>query len=72
MEASRDHVHPELHLDYACMGREAEDRASPMLVGRFSKDRCLITHPVPCKGTQHRWIIGKLVNDVIMSGARKP
>ena len=44
MEASRDHVHPELHLDYACMGREAEDRASPMLVGRFSKDRWLITH----------------------------
>ena len=36
MEASRDHVHPELHLDHACMGREAED---PTLVGRFSKDR---------------------------------
>ena len=52
------------------MGRETEDRAPPILVGKFSKDRRLITHPVPCKGTQHRWIIGKLVNDVIMSGAR--
>ena len=59
--------HRELHLDYAFMGREAEDRAAPILVGKFSKDRWLIT-PVPCNGTQHRWIIGKLVNDVIMSG----
>ena len=64
MEASRDQVHPEFHLDYAFMGRETEDRASPIPVGKFSKDRWLITHPVPCKGTQHRWIIGKLVNDV--------
>ena len=39
-------------------------------LGRFSKDRWLITHPVPCKGTQHRWIVGKLVNDVIMSGVQ--
>ena len=70
IEASRDHGHPELHLDYAFMGRETEDRASPILVGKFSKDRWLITHPVPCKGTQHRWIIGKLVNDVIMSGVQ--
>ena len=30
----------------------------------------LITHLVPCRGTQHRWIIGKLVNDVIMSGVQ--
>ena len=70
IEASRDHGNPELHLDYAFMGRETEDRASPILVGKFSKDRWLITHPVPCKGTQHRWIIGKLVNDVIMSGVQ--
>ena len=70
MEASRDHGHPELHLDYAFMVRETEDRASPILVGKFSKDRWLITHPVPSKGTQHRWIIGKLVNDVIMSGVQ--
>ena len=70
IEASRDHGHPELHLDYALMGRETEDRASPILVGKFSKDRRLITHPVPCKGTQHRWIIGKFVNDVIMSGVQ--
>ena len=27
------------HLDYAFMGRETEDRASPILVGKFSKDR---------------------------------
>ena len=52
------------------MGRETEDRESPVLVGKFSKDRWLITHFVPCKGTQHRWIIGKLVNDVIMSGVQ--
>ena len=72
MEASRDHGHPKLHMDYAYVGREAEDRASPILVGKFSMDRWLITHPVPCKGTQHRWIIGKLVNEVIMSGVQNP
>ena len=70
MEASRDHGHPELHLDYAYMGREAEDRASPILVRKFSKDCWSVTHPVPCKGTQHRWIVGRLVNDVIMSGVQ--
>ena len=47
IEASRDHEHPELHLDYALMGRETEDRASPTLVGKFSKDRWRIAHPVP-------------------------
>ena len=41
-----------------------------MLVGKFSKDRWLITHPVPCQGTQHQWIVGKLVRDVIMSGVQ--
>ena len=50
--------------------RETEDRASPIHVGSFSKDRWLITHPVPCKGTQHRWIVGQLVNDVIESGVQ--
>ena len=45
IEASRGHGHPELHLDYAYMGREAEVRASPFLVGKVSKDRWLIT---PC------------------------
>ena len=30
----------------------------------------MVTHPVPCKGTHHRWIVGKLVNDVIMSGVQ--
>ena len=47
-----------------------EDRAAPILMSRFSKDRWLITHPVPCKGTQQRWIVEKLVNDVIMSGVQ--
>ena len=68
IETSCHHGHPELHLVSANIGREAEDRASPMLVGKFSKDRWSITHPVPCKGTQHRWIVGKLLSDVIMSG----
>ena len=63
-------MHPGLHLDHAFMGRKTEDRASPILVGKFSKDRWLTTDPMPCKITQHRWIIGKLVNDVIMSGVR--
>ena len=66
----REHGHPELHLDYAYIGREAEDRASSILAGKISKDRWLVTHPVPCKGTQHRWIVGKPVNDVIMSGVQ--
>ena len=57
IEAPRDHGYAELHLDFACIGRETEDRASPILVGRLSEDRWLITHPVPCKGTQHRWIV---------------
>ena len=69
MDASHDHVHPELHLDDAYVGREAEDRASPILVGKFSKDRWLMTHLVPWKGTHHWWI-GKLVNDEIMSGVQ--
>ena len=69
-EASRDHGHPELHLGCANMGREMDDRASPILVGRFSKDRWFITHLVPCTGTQHQWIVGKRVSGVIMSGAR--
>ena len=70
MEASRDGGHPERHLDYAYMGREAGDKASPILVGKFWKDRWLVTHPVPCKGTQHRSLVGELVNGVIMSGVQ--
>ena len=69
IDASRDHGHPELHLDFACMGRGREDSASPILVGRFSKDGW-ITHLAPCKGTQRRWTVGKLVNDVIVSGVQ--
>ena len=70
MEASRDHEHPELHEDSSYMGREAEDRASPILAGKFSKDRWLVSQPEPCKSTEHRWIVGKLVNGVIMSGVQ--
>ena len=70
MEASRDTGHPELHQDYAYVSREAEDRASPIMVGKFSKDRWLVTHLVPYKGTQQRLIVDKLANDVIKSGVR--
>ena len=52
------------------MGRENKDSASAILVDKFSRDRGLIRHRVPGKGTQHRWIIGKLVNGVIMSGVQ--
>ena len=67
MGASRDHGHPELHLVYADLGG---GQSVTSLGGRFSKDRWLITHLVPCKGTQLRWIVGKLVHDVIMSGVQ--
>ena len=67
MEAPRDHAHPELHLDYPYVGGEAEDRASPILVGKVSRDGWLVTHLVPCKRTQHPWIDGKLVNVVTTS-----
>ena len=52
------------------MDRETEDRASPILLDKFSKDLLSDHTPVPSKDTQHRWIIGKLVNDVIMSGVQ--
>ena len=70
MEASRDHGHLELHLDYACVNGAAEDRASPILVGKFLRDWWLVTHLLLCKGTQHPWIVGKLVDVVIMSGVQ--
>ena len=47
MEASRDRGHPELRLDYCLFGsmvREAKVRASPILVGKFSKDLGLLFH----------------------------
>ena len=40
---------------------------SLILMGSFFKDRWLVTHPVLFKGTQYRWIDGKLMNDVVMS-----
>ena len=66
----RHHETMGIQVEYAFMGRAVEDRASPILVGRFSKDRWLITQLVPCKGTLHWWIVGKLVNEVIMSGVQ--
>ena len=38
IEAARDHRHVELHLDYAFICRETEDRSSPILVGTFPED----------------------------------
>ena len=34
---------------------------------RFSKDRWLVARSKECKDAQHRWIVGKLVNEVITS-----
>ena len=68
LEADRDHGMPALHFDYAYLGREGDDRATPILVGRFTKDRWLVTRPVPVKGARHPWVVNKLVQDVVMSG----
>ena len=40
------------------------------LLATSPKDRWLVTHFVPRKGTQHRRIVGKIVNDQIMSGVQ--
>ena len=54
VEASRDHGHPELRLDYAFLVRWFErskiERHQSWLE---SSRRRLLTHPVPCKDTQH-------------------
>ena len=50
--------------------RKKMRRERRQLLGKFSKDRWLIPHTVPCKATQHRWIVGKPVSDVIMSGVQ--
>ena len=65
MEASQDHGHPELDPDYAYMGREAEGRASPIL--GHVLEGSLVDH-TPC--AVQRYVVGKLVNDVIMSGVQ--
>ena len=44
-----------------------ECRESLISVDRFVKDRWLVARSVRCEGTQHRWIAGTLVNEVIMS-----
>ena len=61
LPSSRDHGHLDFLLDCPCMA--AEDRKS--LTCRFSKDRRLIARDKECEDAQHRWIVGKLVNEVI-------
>ena len=51
----------------ACMERATGDREQPILVHRFSKDRRLVAWNKKCEDTQHRWIVDKLVNEVITS-----
>ena len=52
------------------MERAIVDLESPILAGKFSKDRWLVARDKKCKGTQPRWIVGKLVNEVITRGAQ--
>ena len=67
MEASRGHGHLECHLDCEYMKRATEDRELPILVGKFSKDRWLVARNKKCDDTQHRWIVDKLVHELITS-----
>ena len=70
MEASRGHEHLEFRLGCACMETATEDRELPILVDRFLKDRWLVAWNKKCEDTQHRWIVGKLLNEVITSGVQ--
>ena len=47
-----------------------EDRESPIVVGRFSTDRWFVAQNKKCEDSLLRWIVGKLVNEVITSGAQ--
>ena len=67
MEASRDRGHLEFGLGCTCMERATEDRELPILVDRFLKDRWLVAQNKKCEDTQHRWIVGKLLNEVTTS-----
>ena len=70
MEASRGHEHLEFRLGCACMETATEDRELPILVDRFLKDRWLVAWNKKCEDTQHRWIVGKLLNEVITSSVQ--
>ena len=70
LPSSFDHGHLEVHLDCACVGRATEDRESSISVDRFLKDRWLVARSKKCEGTQYRWTVGKLVNEVITSGMK--
>ena len=70
MEARRGHEHLEFRLGCACMERATEDRELPILVERFLKDRWLVARNKKCEDTQHRWIVGRLLNEVITSGVQ--
>ena len=49
------------------MERATGDRESSISVDWSSKDRWLVARSTKCEGTQHRWIVGTLVNKVITS-----
>ena len=70
MEASRYRGHLEFGLGCTSMERATEDRELPILVDRFLKDRWLVAQNKKCEDTQHRWIVGKLLNEVITSGVQ--
>ena len=61
LPSSRDQRHR------ACMDGATEHRESLISVDRFVKDRWFVARSVRCEGTQHRWIAGNLVNEVILS-----
>ena len=61
--SSRDHRHVEFLLDCACTEKAREDRES--LMCRFSKHRWLVARDKEYEDAPRRWIVGKLVNEVI-------
>ena len=70
LPSSRDNGHLEVRLHCACMERATEDRESSISVDRFLKDRWLVARSKKCEGSQYRWTVGKLVNEVITRGVQ--
>ena len=56
----------EVGVGFAWLERE-RDRVSMILVGEFSMDCWLLIRSMSCEYTQHRWIVGKLVENGIWS-----
>ena len=52
------------------MGRATKNRELSISQGRFLKDRLLVARSEKCEGTQYRWVVGELVNEVIPSGVQ--